>query len=191
MKLFPANLWAPILALLILADIGWRFWVWTHPHAICGTTTSITGKPFMLMADHRSNLDVISIRKREVWEPVWAEWDFDHDGKVDEASYFFRGRDVFNVNLKEGQPPKFDVYFYGPGRSVTWWLDRGGAGSFTDRIFYDTNGIQTRHEVLYGQTWRVVETRDRKKGMVMGGQWIPLQLTNGGWTPDQPLPNVP
>lgn len=178
----------PIVALLVLADIGWRFWAWTHPQAVCSTTTSITGRPFMLMADHRSNVDAISIRKDKTWEAVYVEMDLNNDRQPDQVLHYFNGKDVFNVNLQPGQPPKFDVYFYGPGKSVTWWLDRGGAGAFTDRIFYDTTGNLTRHEVLLGPTWRALEKRAQQNGVVIDGQWTPVQLTNGNWATDKRSP---
>ena len=163
------------LCLLLALDIGWRIWSWSHPHAICVTATSIRGQPFMVMADHRSNVDAISLRKAETWEPVWAEWDFDQDGRADTASYFLEGRNIFNVNLQKDRPPRFDVYFYGPGKSVIWWLDRGNGSAFTDRITYDAEGKQVRHEVLLGQTWRMVETRGQERGVMMDGKWMPLK----------------
>lgn len=130
----------------------------------------------MVLADHRSNVDAISLRRANSWSPVWAEWDFDQDGDADTASYFLDGRNVFNVNLRPGQPPRFDVYIYGSDKSVTWWLDRGDGTSFTDRITYGADGRLLRHEVLQGQTWRTVERRGGQKGASVEDRWMPLKL---------------
>lgn len=110
------------------------------------------------MGNHHDNMDAVSIRKGETWETVWAQWDFDFDGRPDAASYFFAGRPVMNFNYLEGQSPQCEVYFYGAGRSYARWLDRGGTGAFTERIFYDGNGKPGRREVLQGQTWHAVES---------------------------------
>ena len=176
MKFLRGIMWQLIvLAVLLLADIGWRVWEWTHPRAICESNASISGTPFMVMADHRSNVDAISLRRDKSWTPVWAEWDFDQDGVAETASYFLDGRNVFNVNLRPGKPPRFDVYIYGPGKSVTWWLDRGDGSSFTDRIIYGVDGNLLRHEVLQGQTWRAIEISGGQKGVAVEDRWIPLQ----------------
>jgi len=177
--------WAMLLAILVVIDISWRCWFWLGHRSICSTTTSISGKPVLVMADHHSNVDVISLRKQGEWETIYAEMDLNSDRIPDELMHYFNGRDVFNVNLQPGQNPKYDVYFYGPGKSVTWWVDRAGAGGFTDRLFYDTEGKLTRHEALLRDTWRVLETRSQRKGAMVDGQWIPLLLTTNGWAMDK------
>jgi len=46
---------------------------------------------------------------------------------------------------------------------MTWWEDREGAGTFTDRWFYDETGKLVRHEVLSGQTWQPAAIEGRGK----------------------------
>jgi len=154
--------WAVLLCLLVLVDIGWRCWMWTHPRMICSSITSISGQPFTLMANHKANVDAVSIRKEDDWKPIWAEWDFNGDHKVDEMSFYHADRTVMNINTAGGRP-KYVVFFYGPGKSMTWWEDREGAGTFTDRWFYDETGKLVRHEVLSGQTWQPAAIEGRGK----------------------------
>jgi hypothetical protein len=149
--------WALVVATLCLLDLVWRTWTWLHPRPICTTSTSINGRPILIMGNHHDNMDAVSLRKSETWETIWAQWDFDFDGQPDATSYFFAGRPVMNFNYKAGHTPQCEVYFYGVGRSYARWLDRGGAGAFTERIYYDERGNPARHEFLEGQTWRTVE----------------------------------
>jgi hypothetical protein len=148
--------WALAVAALCLGDLGWRAWTWQHPPAICAIATSISGKPIFVMGNHHDRMDAVSIRQGDAWETVWAQWEFNSDGKPDAVSYFFGGRPVMNFNYREGKPPQCEVYFYGPDRSYVRWLDRDGAGAFTERIYYDERGNPARREVLQGQTWRGV-----------------------------------
>jgi hypothetical protein len=105
--------------------------------------------------------------------------------------FFFEGKDVFDIHTKEGQHPKFGVYFRGPGKSATWWMDDEGSGSFTDRIYYNTNGNFYKREIWYNQAWHTVERRDKKNGIVVNGQWHQLGFdTNRLWTIEAPT-NMP
>jgi hypothetical protein len=176
-----------VVGLLLLADICLRI----HYRSIFSSTTasvtnSITGKPLFVTIDHSSSAswaaDRILMRRDNVWEPLWVEWDFNHDGKPDEMAYFFQGKDAFDITFSTNHPPKFSVYFRGTAKSVTWWLDRGGNGSFTERIFYDTNGDFSKHEVWYNEGWQTVDRRNETNGIVINGQWLRLGLdTNGAW----------
>jgi hypothetical protein len=87
---------------------------------------------------HTNDVSGVGIFDSKTEQPLWVEWDFNNDNKPTQESYFFRGEDVFDVTLSSNRPPKYSVYFRGLDKSVTWWLDRGGSGSFTERIFYDT-----------------------------------------------------
>lgn len=174
--------WAILLILLFVANLAWLSFNWSH-----NTSLRVAAKQFTVALLHTNNVSGIGIMDVKTGELLWAEWDFNSDGKPDEDSYFFQGRDVFNVNLKEGQPPKYDVYFYGRGKSVTWWLDRGGGGSFTDRIFYNTDGNLAGHEIWYKHAWYTVEKRGAENGIVVDSKWIQPKLgTNGMWTIETP-----
>jgi hypothetical protein len=108
---------------------------------------------------------------------------FSQGGKPIMENYFFHGKDVFDITLSSNRSPRYSVYFREPDKSVTWWLDRGGSGSFTERIFYDTNGDFSRHEVWYDQTWSPVDRRSEKNGIGINRQWHQLAFdTNGMWT---------
>jgi hypothetical protein len=87
-------------------------------------------------------------------------------------------------HLLDQQPSiGYRVYFPGPGKSVTWWQNRGGAETFTQRVSYDTNGVVSRSEVLYDNAWHPVDRRDDKNGIIINGQWHQLGFdTNGMWT---------
>jgi hypothetical protein len=144
--------WAFALAGLCAVTLGWLTWNWARPRPVCAMPASITGEPFLIMGDHQSNVDAISVRRGKTWQPVWAEWDFNFDRQPDTTSYFHAGRPVLNVNRKAGQPEQFEFYSYGAGRSYVRWV--GGNGIFTERFFYDEQERLTRHEVLRGQTWQ-------------------------------------
>jgi hypothetical protein len=105
-------------------------------------------------------------------------------------TYYFRGKDVFDIALSSNRPPKYGVYFYGPGKSSTTWLDRRGIGSFTERIFYDTNGDFSKHEVCVDNTWQPVVRRNGKNGLVIDGRWHQLVFdANGALTIEGALTN--
>jgi hypothetical protein len=96
----------------------------------------------------------------------------------------------FDITLSSNKPPKYSVFFGGPGKSVTWWLDRLGSGSFTERIYYDKNGVPSKHEVWYDDAWHLVDRRDGTNGMVIDEQWRQLAIgTNQTWTIKPPSTN--
>ena len=163
---------------LVAADISWRVWAWHH----CSEGRAILQR-FKVEYTHTNDVSSIGIYDAKSGQPIWTEFDFNHDGTPDNESYFFLGQDVFDITLSSNRPPKYSVWFRGPGKSVTWWLDHQGSGSFTERIFYDTNGVPAKHEVWYDNTWHLVERRDEKNGLVIDGQWRHLASnTNGTWT---------
>jgi len=183
-----------VVGLLLLADISERSLFWLHYHsslskdfsnATASLTNTITGNPLLVMVGHSNSvdgaIDGIVIRKDKTSELLWTESDFDHDGKPDEASYFFHGTNMFNLFLMEGHPPEYGVIFYGTEKSKVTWLDKG-SGSFIERIFDDTNGVFSRVEVWYNETWRPIENRNGNRVIVINGQSLRLTLTNGVWT---------
>jgi len=177
-----------VVGLLLLADICLRI----HYHSIFPGTTasvvnSISGKALFVTLDHSNSVDwaadTVVIRRDNFSEPLWAEWDFNHDGKPDEITYFFQGKETFDVSFSSNRPPKYSVYFRGAGKSSTWWTDRSGNGSFTERIFYDTNGNPAKHEVWYNERWQTVDRRNDTNGIIINGHWLRLGFdTDGAWT---------
>jgi hypothetical protein len=163
---------------LVTVDVCWHVWAW-HYYA----ESRAVLKRFKVEYLHTNDMSGIGIYDAKSGQPIWTEFDFNHDGNPDSESYYFQGQDVFDIVLSSNRPPKYSVYFRGPGKSVTWWLDHQGIGSFTDRIFYDTNDVPAKHEVWYNNRWQLIDRRDEKNGLVIDGQWHQLALdTNRAWT---------
>jgi hypothetical protein len=154
--------------------------------ATVSITNSISGKPLLILMGHSNSVDsaedMIMIRKDKEWEPLWAEWDFNHDAKPDVITYFFQGKDTFHITFFTNHPPSYSVYLRGAAKSLTWWIARRGVG-FDERIFYDTNGNFSKRQICYNDTWQTVDRRDGTNGIVIDGQWRRLAFdTNGMWT---------
>lgn len=161
--------------LLVLADVSLRVWAWHY-----NVSYRAAAKKFRVEALHTNGVSGIGIFEVKTEQPLWTKFDFSNG--VNE-SYYLRGHDVFDVTLSSNRPPKYSVFFRGTGKSVTWWLDRGGSGSFTERIFYDTNGVFFRHEIWFNEAWHLVDRRSGTNGIVFNGQWHQLAFdTNSNWT---------
>jgi hypothetical protein len=174
-------IWALILILLLLANLGWMSWN-LYQYAEYGAIRAAY-KHFKIEVLHTNDLSGTGLFEAKTEQPIWAEWS--RDGKLEMENYFFQGQDVFDVALSSNRPPRYGVFFRGPEKSVTWWLDRGGIGSFTERIFYDTNGDSSKHEIWYNQSWQTVDRRNKTNGIIINGQWFRLKFdTNGAWTID-------
>ena len=171
--------WVFGFGFLILLDIGLRIWIWSENSAYRASTKRVVVVPF-----HTNGMDSVGIIDTKTGKPLLLASDYGRDGKPGAVNYYFQGKDVFDIILKDGRLPRYSVSFYGPDKSQTWWLDRGGAGSFTERVFYDTNGVPSGHETWYDDAWHTVERRNEKYGVIVNGQWRPLVFdTNGLWTP--------
>jgi hypothetical protein len=165
-----------VVGLLLVADIHWRFRIWNSNAEI-----RAFAQQFKIEVLHTNDMSGIGIFKAKIEEPIWTE--FSQDGKPLIENYYFHGKDVFDITLSSNRPPKYGVWFRNSDKSVTWWLDRHGIGSFTERIFYDTNSDFSKHEVWYHESWQVVDRRNEKNGIVINGQWHQLAFdTNGMWT---------
>lgn len=176
--------WALILIFLLLVNLIWMFW---NLHQNGGFRAAVAANRFKVEALHTNDLSGIGIFERQTEQPLWTEWNFSHEGKPEMENYFFQGKDVFDIALSSNHPPRYTVFFPGPEKSGTWWLDRGGAESFTERIFYETNGAPSKHEVWYANTWYPVDRRNEKNGIVINRQWHQLSFdTNGMWTTEAP-----
>lgn len=172
--------WALILGLLLLADFFWYAFAWyTRWHE--NTNLRAAAQEIKVVTFHTNDMSGVGIVEVKTDNPLWIEW-HNHDGNPDQISYFFHGTNVFNLHLKEGQPPRYDVVFHGPGKSEVWWWDNG-SGSFTERISYDANGNRSGFEVWYDGAWHPVDRRNKMNGIVINSQWFHLKLdTNGIWT---------
>jgi hypothetical protein len=182
LKKIPA--WATILILLLVATLDWMRWNSSKEWSFSNHSEfRAAGKQFKIEVLHTNGASGVGVFESKSERPIWVEWDFNNDAEAVQESYFFQGRDVFDVTLHSNRPPKYSVYFYGPGKSATWWIDDRGSGSFTDRIYYDTNGDFSRREVWYNQTWHAVNRQNGKNGVIIDGEWHQLSLdTNGIWT---------
>lgn len=169
-------IWVIIVILLLLANLSWMSWN-LYQHA----THRAIMKQFRFEVLHTNDMSGIGLFEAKSNQAIWTR--FTVDGEPVIENYFFRGKDVFDVILSTNHSPKYSVYFHGPGKSVTWWVDDFGSGSFTDRIFYGTNGNFYKREIWYDQGWHTVDRRNEKNGIVVNGQWHQLGFdTNRMWT---------
>jgi hypothetical protein len=144
-------------------------------------------KRFRVELIHTNNISGTGIFERGTELPIWTEWDIKNTEKPNQESFYFQGKDVFDITLKSNRPPVFSVYFRGAGKSVTWWLNAGGAEFFSERIYYDTNGDFSREEIWYENSWHPVDRLNAHNGIVINGQWHQLTFdTNGMWTIEAP-----
>lgn len=173
-------IWASVFILLLLANLAWMSWNWRQ-----NADRIAAAKLFRIQVLKTNELSGVGIYHSETGQPLWTR--FSRDGQPVIENHYFRGKDVFDVVLKSNRPPVYYVYFYGPGKSVTWWLNAGGAGTFTQRVSYDPDGKLSRNEVWYGGAWCVVDRRDGTNGIVLTGQWYPLGFdADGMWTIETP-----
>jgi hypothetical protein len=167
--------WATIIGLLLLANIGWLTWNY-HAHDLRSVS-----KQFKVAVLRTNGVEGIELIETKTGQPIWIGWDFDRDGTPSTTSYFFQGKNVMNIYAPTGKSTRREVIFYGEdGKAKVSWADRSGTGLFTERIFYDRG--EPLLEVWYNQDWYVAEQRNNKRGIVVDGRWLPLQITNGIWT---------
>jgi hypothetical protein len=164
---------------LLLVDVSYHIWAWHH---------YAEGRAFLerfkMGYTHTNDMTCLEIYDAKTGQPIWAKVQFGNDSNSVMESYYFQGKDAFDVTLSSNRPPKFGVYFRGSGKSETWWFDRLGNGSFTERVYYDTNGVFSKHEVWYDNKWQLVDRRDRTNGLVIDGMWHAFARigTNEAWT---------
>jgi hypothetical protein len=178
--------WALILGLLLLANFLWYSFAW-YSGWYENANLRAAAKQIRVIAVHTNDLDGVAIMDISTGKPLWIQWNTGRNGSPRAISYFFDSKDVFDLTLVKSRQPKYGVYFYGPAKKVTWWLDRGDSGTFTERIFYDTNGVPSKHEVWYDNTWYPVDRTNEHNGIIINGQWHQLSFdTNGMWTIEVP-----
>jgi len=164
---------------LVLADVSWRIWTWHHYADYRAFV-----RQFTVGEMHTNDTLGLVIYDAKTGQPIWSKFEFGHDGNSIMESYYFQGKDTFDVALSSNRPPKYSVYFRGSGKSETWWLDRLGNGSFTERIYYYTNGEFSKREAWYHNQWQLVDRRDGTNGLVINGMWHAFARTgtNETWT---------
>ena len=170
--------WAAILIVLFAANLVWMSWRLYEYGAFSEDVRQL--KIEAVRTDELSGIGLFVAKTRE---PIWTK--VREHGRPIVEKHFFGGKNVLDINLRSNRPPVFSVYFYGQGKSVTWWTDRGGSGSFTEKIHYDTNGILSRHEAWLDRSWILMDRRNGKNGVVINGEWRRIKFdTNGLWGVD-------
>ena len=146
---------------------------WNRYHHAGDAVIRESYQNFKLEIWHTNDWSGVGLFEAKTEQPIWVAWSV--DGKPVMESHYFHGHDAFDIALNSNRPPRYSVLFREPDHSVTWWLDRGGYGSFTERIFYGANGYSYKHEIWYDQRWQVLDRRSQTNGMVINGQWFRLQ----------------
>jgi hypothetical protein len=134
--------------------MGWNWHQGSDLHAIAKQlkiqmldTNEISPWPYL--AGNPSAIGLVDVKSGN---PIWAKWILDDGENADIEDYYFKGKHVFDMYSITNRPWIYNVYFRGPGKSVTWWRNRGGAETFTERAFYDTNGVLS--EIKFGTITR-------------------------------------
>jgi hypothetical protein len=180
--------WALFIGLLLLANLGLMsgnlyYHADIYPAAkqfkvVVVHTNDVSPWPYL--SGDASAVGIVDVK---TGKPVWVKWDTQDAGNRDIQSCFFRGEHVFDLYWTTNRPLVYGVYFHGPGKSLTWWQNRGGAGIFTQRTHYDTNGDLSLNEAWYDEAWHPIVRRNKSNGIVLNGQWHQLAFdTNGMWT---------
>jgi hypothetical protein len=169
--------YAIVITLLLLMDVGWRAWTRS------GDKEGLH-KLFRVVAVHTNDVegpvDGIAIVDAKTKQPVMTKLSSGSNVQPEMINYFFQGKNVMDLALMTNGPARRGVTFYDTNGNIkVWWVDRGGRGLFTDRIFYGEG--KPRLEFCYNDTWYPAVEQDGKRGIVLDGQWRRLKLTNGVW----------
>lgn len=176
--------WAIIVGLLLLADMSLMSYN-VYQHA----TLRAAVKQFRFEVLHTNNMSGIGLFRAKTDQAIWTQFSENNAPVIE--NYFFLGNDLFDVVFRSNRPPVYNVYFRGPGKSMTWWLNANGANTFTEKISYDADGRLSRSEILYDQAWHTVVRRNDKNGILVNGQWRQLRFdTNRMWAIEAPT-NTP
>jgi len=175
--------WAIALGLLLLAYCLWYSFAW-YTRWQRNSYARAFAANLKVVAFYTSDGEGVEIIDKITRKPIWRESDFNHDGKPDEQSFFFRGTNVFNLYLRDAQSPEYAVLFQGTGKRETW-LDKG-SGSFVEKIVDDANNVASRVQVWYNEAWYTIENRNGRRVVFVNGLWLRLNFTNGLWAPETP-----
>ena len=167
-----------IIVIMALAGYGRHLWFWySNPdYRAAHERLKIVG--FCTNGVHG-----IAVEDRETGRPVYVEFDFSHQGKPDEISFFFHGTNIFNVDLETNRPPIYETIFCKNGKKHVTWRNRGASEVFTDRVFWDETGDKIlSREVWYQQAWHQLTTGpDGRGGLLVQGLWHALRFSNDEW----------
>jgi hypothetical protein len=172
-------LWASILILLLLINLGWMCWNACH-----NSVPDWVAKRFIFESFHTNDVTSFGIVDARTGRPILNEGDFGDDLKPGTIDYYFQGTNVLDVTVNQTDLlPRYQFIFRGSGKSQVWWINLDGGPFFNARIFYNTNGERTNYEIWYNQSWQTVDRRNGKNGIVINGQWHRLGFdTNRRWT---------
>lgn len=163
-----------VVFLLLLVDIGWRVRIW-H-------SETPYRSQFKFQSLQTNGTAVFAVKDARTDKLLLMTYDTEDGLKPGELSYFAGGLNVLNVYFSTNHAPIYRFIFHGPRKSEEWWMNVGGASSFTERVSYDTNGNRSDYEIWYAGTWHQVDRRDGHNGIVIDGQWHQMTFgTNGEW----------
>ena len=97
-------LWAIILGLLLVANLGWISWNWHHSAGLLDTT-----KQFRVEVLHTNGMDGIGLFDATTREPLWTRYSL--KGRRVVENHYFQGRDVFDITLISNRPPVYYAFF--------------------------------------------------------------------------------
>ncbi|HEY4416952.1 MAG TPA: hypothetical protein VGO57_14780 [Verrucomicrobiae bacterium] len=176
MKIFknvPA--WAAALAVLLSANLACLIWGRHYP-----VDFNSVNKHFKFDTFYTNGATGYVIQDAKTGKSLLINWDFGDGEQPGEVSYFFAGTNILNVYLKNNRAPRYRFIFHGLEKSEIWWLNEGGASSFTERVTYNTNGDRSNFEIWYENGWYPVDRRNGHNGIIINGQWRPLAFDANG-----------
>lgn len=177
-------IWSTVFFLLLIANVIWMSWNLSGDRNLRSTVKQLK------MAEFQTNgVPGVGIVDTKTGKPLWIEWVYD-DGSKD-FSCFLDGTNIFDLDVWKGRPLKYYVGFHGPGKSATWWVAQGGNGSFTERIFYDTNGHISKDEVRSNQAWHAIDRQNGTNDIVLNRQRHQLGVDTNGMLTTDALTNAP
>ncbi len=142
-------------------------------------------KRFQVAQLRTNDVDGVAIVDTQAKKPIWVEWNFERVGLSHDITYCFGGQPVLDVYIRTNGPAGRDVCYYDArGFGTVLLMDRSGVGTFTDRILYEKGAGLL--EVWYNEVWHRVEERKGRRGIVLGGQWRPLAISNDLWITTSP-----
>lgn len=166
--------WVFLISLVVLVDASLRIRAW---HRSIGYRAA--AKKLKVASFQTNGVAGVGVIELDSGKPLWIKW----EGTPSKQSYYFQGQHVLDVWSASNRPPAYGLYFHGPGKSGTCWLNRDGAATFTERAHYDTNGSLSSDEIWYDESWQVVDRRNGRNGIIVNGEWRQLRFdTNGMWT---------
>jgi hypothetical protein len=96
--------WAVVICALLIGDLLWRYAdLKRHQRSSAAAARFVVDK----IEGREGN----AVRISEGGKPIWVECDFDKDGRPDAVEFYFQGREVLTLSIKDGSALR--------GRSLT------------------------------------------------------------------------